>query len=105
MKITQPPICPHCNKQTDQYDVSNMQCGDGFGWGTPFLYVCLNDDCPLYVKGQQHIKEKYGQSASYRYMIHPETGVEEVLAAVNPKLMEKRLKALMPKDTESSDTE
>ncbi|MBI4684039.1 MAG: hypothetical protein HY755_02445 [Nitrospirae bacterium] len=87
MKIDKPPICPHCKTETQKYDV---QPWDGGGWGVPFLYVCFNDDCPLYIGGQKHIEENYGQVASYRYMVYPDTGKEEIMVAYSPMFFQKK---------------
>ncbi|MBI4689712.1 MAG: hypothetical protein HY754_05555 [Nitrospirae bacterium] len=84
------PICPHCGKETEKYDVYPW---DGVSWGVPFLYVCFNDECQLYVKGQKHMLETYGQVASYRYMVYPDTGQEDTMVAVNPRHMEARVAA------------
>ncbi len=94
MKIDKAPICPHCGQVTDKYETPPFHFADGLGWCTPFLYVCFNEECPLYLRGKKHLMENYGQAASYRYMVYPDTGVEDVMVAANPKLLEKRLEAL-----------
>jgi len=91
MKLDKAPICPHCKKDTEKYDVYPW---DGVGWGVPFLYICFNDNCPFFVRGQKHMMENYGQVASYRYMVYPDTGQEDTIVAANPKLMEARMAAL-----------
>ena len=48
-----------------------MNFSDGLGWGTPYLYVCFNDDCSLYLQGWKDIYEQYGNIASYRCMCDP----------------------------------
>jgi hypothetical protein len=45
--------------------------GDGLGWGSEVLFICLNDECPLYVNGWKHIEEQFGHTSSYRYMLVP----------------------------------
>ncbi len=67
------PLCPHCQKEMSLWEVPPINFSDGLGWGTPFLYVCFNDDCPLYVGGWQHIEEVYAHRASYRCMNYPGT--------------------------------
>jgi hypothetical protein len=44
---------------------------DGLGWGTPYLYVCFNDECPLYLNGWKSIMENYSTHASYRCICDP----------------------------------
>ncbi|MDO9287661.1 MAG: hypothetical protein Q7T83_02590 [Thermodesulfovibrionales bacterium] len=94
MKIDKAPMCPHCGKECEKYETPIFHFADGLGWGTPFLYVCFNEECPLYVRGKKHMMEKYGQAATYRYMVYPDTGLEDVMVAANPNLLEKRMKAL-----------
>ncbi len=64
-------ICPHCDQPLSCCATPPMHVGDGLGWGTDVFFICLNDDCSLYVKGWAHIEEQYGKSASYRYMKLP----------------------------------
>jgi hypothetical protein len=45
-------------------------------WDVDWLYVCANDDCPLYIEGERHIKKSYGMTASYRFIVLPDNGVE-----------------------------
>jgi hypothetical protein len=66
------------------------------------MYVCFNDECPLYIRGKNHLLEKYGQAASYRYMVYPDTGQEDTIVAVNPRHMEARLAALKNKSVDEN---
>ena len=56
-----------------------MNVGDGLGWGAPFLFLCFNDECPLYRQGWEHLKENYAHTASYRCMNYPGTEQYEVI--------------------------
>lgn len=94
MKIDKAPVCPHCRQVTDKYETPLFHFADGLGWGTPFLYVCFNEECSLYVRGKKQLLENYGQAASYRYIIYPDTGLEDVMVAANPKFLEKRMELL-----------
>ena len=105
MKLETAPVCPHCGKQTERYDCPAFHFADGLGWGTDFMYVCFNDECPPYVKGKTYLWEKYKQAASYRYMVYPETGQEDTIVAANPKIMETRMAALKSAQTDESETE
>jgi len=67
------PACPHCEKEMSLWEVPPINFSDGLGWGTPFLYVCFNDECPLYVSGWGHLEEVYAHRASYRCMNYPGT--------------------------------
>jgi len=63
--------CPHCNQRLSFCSTPPIHVGDGLGWGTEVFFICLNDECSLYVSGWKHIEEQYGQVASYRYMQLP----------------------------------
>ena len=63
--------CPHCNTKMDCCEAPQFHVGDGLGWGSDVLFICLNDDCPLLVKGWEQIERQYGHSSSYRYMELP----------------------------------
>lgn len=64
-------VCPYCNEKMSCCEAPPIHIGDGLGWGSEILFICLNDDCSLYTEGWQNIEEKYGHHASYRYMELP----------------------------------
>jgi len=63
--------CPYCKQQLTCCNAPPFHVGDGLGWGSEYLYICLNDECPLFVSGWQHVEEKFGHRASYRHMMLP----------------------------------
>jgi len=63
--------CPHCKGKMDCCEAPQFHVGDGLGWGSDVLFICLNDSCPLFVEGWDRIDQQYGHSASYRYMELP----------------------------------
>ena len=65
------PVCPHCGQEMAIWECPPMTFSDGLGWGTPYLYVCFNDECPLYVEGWENIMEHYANVASYRCICDP----------------------------------
>lgn len=73
------PRCPHCQVEMSLWEEPPMRFSDGLGWGTPFLFICFNDDCPLYRQGWKHIEETYAHKASYRCMNYPGTEVFELM--------------------------
>ncbi len=73
------PACPHCRQEMTLWEVPPITFSDGLGWGTPFLFVCFNDECPLYKQGWEHLQDTYAQSASYRCMNYPGTEQFEVM--------------------------
>ena len=65
------PVCPHCDAELSCCEAPQIHVGDGLGWGSEVLYICLNDECSLFVNGWAEIEEKYGHNSSYRYMQLP----------------------------------
>lgn len=65
------PVCPHCSVELSCCESPQIHVGDGLGWGSEVLYICLNDECSLFVNGWAQIEEKYGHNSSYRYMQLP----------------------------------
>jgi hypothetical protein len=63
--------CPHCKEDLSLCHAPPMHVGDGLGWGSEFLFICLNDECSLFTKGWQYIEDQYGHVGSYRYMEIP----------------------------------
>ncbi|MBW1741532.1 MAG: zinc ribbon domain-containing protein [Deltaproteobacteria bacterium] len=65
------PVCPHCGQEMVIWECPPMTFSDGLGWGTPYLYVCFYDDCPLYLEGWKNIMDNYANVASYRCICDP----------------------------------
>jgi len=65
------PSCPSCGRQLSVCEAPPMHVGDGLGWGSDILYICLNDECPVFVNGWKQIEEQFGHSSSYRHMQLP----------------------------------
>jgi hypothetical protein len=78
------PKCPHCGQEMKLWEVPLMAFGDGLGWGTPYLYVCFNDDCSLYTQGWDNIQQNYAHNASYRCMCYPGTEQYECMPVFSP---------------------
>jgi len=65
------PKCPHCGEEMVIWECPPVGFSDGLGWGTPYLYVCFNDECPPYVKGWDSIMDSVAVRASYRCICDP----------------------------------
>lgn len=63
--------CPHCNQELTLCNAPPVHVGDGLGWGSEFLFICLNNDCSLFVNGWDYIDTQYGHVGSYRHMRIP----------------------------------
>ncbi|MDM8544187.1 zinc ribbon domain-containing protein [Desulfococcaceae bacterium HSG9] len=78
------PSCPHCNEEMKLWEVPPVNFSDGLGWGVPYLYLCFNDECPLYKSGWQDIEDQYGYSASCRCLCYPGTETFENMPVFSP---------------------
>jgi hypothetical protein len=68
------PVCPHCGEGMVIWECPPVSFSDGLGWGSPYLYVCFNDDCPMYLEGWENIMDHYETMASYRCICDPMSG-------------------------------
>lgn len=78
------PQCPHCGSAMKIWEVPPINVGDGLGWGTPYLFLCFNDDCPLYTRGWDNMLENYAHRASYRCFNYPGTDQFELMPVFSP---------------------
>jgi hypothetical protein len=79
------PRCPHCNTEMSIWEVPPIAFSDGLGWGVPYLYICFNDECPMYQNGWDNMRENFGRNASYRCMRYPDTEQYECLPVFSPQ--------------------
>lgn len=79
------PKCPHCEQEMSLWEVPDIAVGDGLGWGTPYLFICFNDDCPMYKQGWEDLMDSVAQNASYRCMNYPGTDQFECLPVFSPE--------------------
>jgi hypothetical protein len=66
-------VCPHCEQQLSCCEAPPIHIGDGLGWGSDVLYICLNDSCSVFLNGWDKMEQQYGHHASYRYMELPDS--------------------------------
>jgi hypothetical protein len=64
-------FCPHCQQRLSCCQTPPFHVGDGLGWGSEVFFICLNDDCPLFINSWQQFEQQYGRSASCRFMRLP----------------------------------
>jgi hypothetical protein len=69
--IEEKHYCPHCSGDLSLCHAPSVHVGDGLGWGSEYLFICLNDTCPLFANGWDYIANQYGHVGSYRYMEIP----------------------------------
>ncbi len=68
------PNCKHCQNEMSLWEPPPITFGDGLGWGSAYLYVCYNDECPTYKSGWDNLMENYAHNASYRTICYPDSG-------------------------------
>lgn len=78
------PLCPHCGVQMNIWEVPPINFSDGLGWGSPYLYLCFNDECPLYTQGWDNIMDNYAHHASYRCFTYPDQKSFECMPVFSP---------------------
>jgi len=66
-------VCPHCKEELSCCEAPPIHVGDGLGWGSDILFICLNDGCSVFLNGWKTIEEQYGHHSSYRYMELPDS--------------------------------
>jgi len=86
-KILQSPKikCKYCQQEMSLWEPPLISFGDGLGWGSPYLYVCYNDECSVYQSGWENLKENYAHHASYRCICYPESGTYELMPVFSPQ--------------------
>lgn len=78
------PACPHCGRPMDIWETPPISFSDGLGWGSPYLFLCQNDDCPSYTQGWENMEAEYGQRASYRCMKYLDSTDFEYIPVFSP---------------------
>ena len=78
------PRCPHCDMEMKLWEVPPISFSDGLGWGSPYLFLCFNDECPLYVQGWKDMEENFAQHASMRCFNYPGTEQFECMPVFSP---------------------
>ena len=71
--------CPHCEALLSCCETPPFHIGDGLGWGAEVMFICLNNECPIFLKGWDHIENQYGHNGSYRYFILPNEAKGDVV--------------------------
>ncbi|MFW5936863.1 MAG: zinc ribbon domain-containing protein [Desulfosalsimonas sp.] len=73
------PVCPHCGEKMKIWEIPPIAVGDGLGWDSPYMYVCFNDECPLFIQGWDDLWENYAHNASYRCIKSPNSSNFEIM--------------------------
>ena len=78
------PICPHCGTEMQIWEIPPVAFSDGLGWDSPYMYVCFNDECHLYINGWENLWENFSQRASYRCIKSPNDNNFEAMPVFSP---------------------
>ncbi len=78
------PHCPDCKTEMTLWEIPPINFSDGLGWGTPYLFVCFNDDCTSYKGGWKDLKDQMEVPASYRCYLEPGTDNFEYMPVFSP---------------------
>ncbi len=65
------PSCCDCGTEMNLWEVPSINFSDGLGWDSPYLYVCFNDECPMFIRGWDDLMENFAHKASYRCIKSP----------------------------------
>jgi len=79
------PLCPYCSQKMSLWEEPDLAMDDGLGWGSPYMFMCFNDACPLYVGGWDNIEKNYGRRASYRCICYPDSLKYECMPVWGPQ--------------------
>lgn len=71
--------CPHCDTRLSCCETPPFHIGDGLGWGSEVMFICLNDECPVFANGWKQVDEVYGHSGTFRYMKLPDQTKGEIM--------------------------
>jgi hypothetical protein len=74
------PVCPYCGEKMRIWACGEAGLGCGGRWGSPYLFICDNDECSLFADGWEHMRESYGRPVSYRCIRYPDSGRTEAMA-------------------------
>ena len=72
-------ICPDCQAKMACCEAPPVHVGDGLGWGSEVLFICLNDECPTFTGGWDKVEVNYGHKATYRSMQLPGSTEQNVM--------------------------
>ncbi|MBF0143576.1 MAG: hypothetical protein HQL57_05860 [Magnetococcales bacterium] len=79
--------CPHCGEAMKKWAAPGFNHSDGLGFGVPYMYVCFNDDCSLFVNGWNTMYDNYGRIGSMRQFFNSFDGDEGALPVAHRDAM------------------
>ena len=73
------PVCLYRGKEMKVWASYETGFGCGSRWGTPYLFICANDEHPLFVDGWGHMRKTYSRPCSYRCICCPDSRKTETM--------------------------
>ena len=64
--LAERPTCPYCGREMSIWECYESALSCDSSWDTPYLFVCFNDECRVFVEGWESMKRHYGRRCSYR---------------------------------------
>ena len=77
--LKQIKFCESCGERMDLVESPPLNVGDGLGWGCEAFWLCLNNECPTFIKSWLTVKKNYGKMAGYRVMQLPNENYQSVM--------------------------
>jgi len=71
--------CKHCGKE-----LVKVMLPQDSDWDVEFVMACMDDNCPYYARGWDHMQKNYQVKHSYRFFVNPQTGYEGPLPVTKP---------------------
>jgi len=71
--------CPYCGERLKKWQVPQTAFTE---WPNEFMYVCINDECPYFVRGWD-VMAAMGNRCSYRLMYDPLTDCCQPISVFN----------------------
>ena len=78
--------CPKCGSR-----MLRWYTPPDLSWGTPYHYVCFNDECPYYVNGWEWMESRYNKKASYRHRFNPFANESGPVPVWSPEALRSRI--------------
>lgn len=72
-------ICPDCSVRMTACEAPPVHVGDGLGWGSEVLFICLNNECPPFKAGWKKVDVNYGHKGTFRNMQLPGSTEQNVM--------------------------
>lgn len=77
------PFCYHCGDEMEKLTSPSINLKNNLDWEGEFLWICVNDRCPVYVNGFYTPQTLSDEIHLFRSVVDPESGAC-ALAPVSP---------------------